>query len=270
MWGLSIALLVALVVRVLIRSWLRHEEPLSVSGASVGMNLGNTGGDLSQIDKIASTGVRWIRLEQDFPADVARADALELNVLMLLKSRRTFAEGDLTTDQHIAAIVAGMRKFPDVGVYEILNEPNNLWWDGVTAEEYAAICRGVRPHLSDGQRLAGPAVAGDLPRSLEYVSEVLRLAPGCLDIVTVHVYGDAADVAAYVEAIPGDLPVWLTETAYSPDQTEEEQRDQLEGALRAQQSSPRWEVTFPYHWSVDRRFPIKGTATEALLRRALL
>ena len=231
--------------------------PLRIDGDRVGMNVGNTGGDLSMLDSLATTGTGWVRLEQDWPGDVVRAEALGMNVLMLLKG----SDSD--------ALIRGVRAFTGVPAIELLNEPNNPWWDGVTAAEYAALCRAVKPHLAAGQLLVGPAVATDLDGALEYVVEVLRLAPGCLDVISIHAYGSPEDVAAYIAAVPGSLPVWLTETAYGPDQTQRQQSEQLGGVLRLQERSPRWALTMPYHWHADRRFPIVGTATEALLREVI-
>lgn len=269
----------------------QQPSPLPELHASeVGVVVGNTAGNPWLLDEVSDLGIGWVRLDVYWHAiertrgtydwwireDVRRADSLGLRIYATLYGTPAWLDPDSmtlpTADELARFVEAAVRELPEVDVWGYWNEPNEPTYAHGTPERYTEGLAVMAPIVHGaGKLLAGPEVSG-IPPGLghgrigarEYVAYVLERVQ--VDVTSIHHYGPASELESLVRSLPGTQPVWVTETAYGPEQTPSEQAEHLRRVFEAQSRTPRWKVTLPYHWYADGGFALRGRPAAGIIR----
>jgi hypothetical protein len=137
------------------------------------------------------------------------------------------------------------KRYPDVGYWQIWNEPNNpiFWPTGPNADEYAQMLKASYGTIKKANPGASVVLGGISLNDLEYVRELYAAgAKAYFDIMAVHLYNPGQAPSAYLAqeleklhalmARYGDSTktIWLTEigwhTGTAPSAVSEQQQSQ--------------------------------------------
>lgn len=250
------------------------------------------------MDYVRDAGISWVRVDVTWSniqpssstqwdwsstdSTIAWVTQRNINVLGVLQYTPGWANGNQhytypPTDDHLpdwqAFVATVARRYPEVKYWSIWNEPNcpdffnGDYLNYATLVSYAA---GELHHPDVNAKVVAGEVAMDASVCEQtepwLANAINKVWPSdAIDVVSMHVYGTAADIANSVNNFPGSVgplvtggwrwALWLTETGmgvqYSPESTHEQNKaDHLRDVMAEMQSQSAtewWEKTFYWH-----------------------
>jgi hypothetical protein len=157
-----------------------------------------------------------------------------------------------------------MREFPTVAYWGVWNEPNSSSFFNVLpgrdrVSEYNKVLAYAADSINGYGRQTMAPELGPEPSMKDFLRGVLQSQGHRVNVIAVHHYGIADDIANWVESIPGLLdswgvprrPIWLTEYNYGYPTAPEDVKGHTVAKVLDRMNrgwTPDWKKSFPFTW----------------------